>query len=118
MAKSEHQELVEFIAVRFDRNDKRFDTIDERLRRVEILGEDNRHQIQIVSVGVAGVAERVSEVAGGLSEVAERVSGNVLKLEAFRSEVAAEFQDIRELIGTSYLELDGRVTRLEEDRRR
>ena len=102
---------MEFIAVRFDRNDKRFDTIDERLRRVEILGEDNRHQIQIVSVGVAGVA-------GGLSEVAERVSGNALKLEAFRSEVAAEFQDIRELIGTSYLELDGRVTRLEEDRRR
>ena len=73
MAKSEYRELVEFIAVRFDRNDKRFDTIDERLRRVEILGEDNRHQIQIVSVGVAGVAERVSEVA-------ERVSGNALKL--------------------------------------
>ena len=97
MAKSEHQELVEFIAVRFDRNDKRFDTIDERLRRVEILGEDNRHQIQIV---------------------AEGVSGSALKLEAFRSEVAAGFQDIRELIGTSYLELDGRVTRLEEDRRR
>ena len=97
MAKSEHQELVEFIAVRFDRNDKRFDTIDERLRRVEILGEDNRYQIQIV---------------------AEGVSGNALKLEAFRSEVAAGFQDIRELIGTSYLELDGRVTRLEEDRRR
>ena len=63
MTKSEYQELVEFIAPRFDRIDKRFDSIDERfaavdnrfdaiderLRRVEILGEENRHQIQIVS---------------------------------------------------------------------
>ncbi len=118
MTRSEYQELAEFIAVRFDRNDKRFDSMDERLRRVEILGEENRHQIQIVAEGVSGVAEGLSGVAQGLSGVAEGVSGNALKLEAFRSEVAAEFQDIRELIGTSYLELNRRMTRLEEDRGR
>ncbi len=116
MTKSEYQELVEFIAPQFDRIDKRFDAIDERfaavdkrfdaiddrfagfddrLRRVEILGEENRHQIQIV---------------------AEAVSGNAGKLEAFRSEVAAGFQDLRELLQASHLELDRRVTGLEEGR--
>ena len=97
MTKSEYQELVEFIAPRFDRIDKRFDAVDERLRRVEVLGEDNRHQIQIL---------------------AEAVSGNDRRVEAFRSEVAVGFQDLRELLRTSHLELDRRVTRLEEDRGR
>ena len=118
MTKSEYQELVEFIAPRFDRIDKRFDAVDERfdaidkrfdavderfdamderLRRVEVLGEDYRHQIQIV---------------------AEAVSGNDRRLEAFRSEVAVGFQDLRELLRTSHLELDRRVTRLERDRGR
>ena len=93
MTKSGYQELVEFIAPRFDRIDERFAGFDDRLRRVEILGEENRHQIQIV---------------------AEAVSGNAGKLEAFRSEVAAGFQDLRELLRASHLELDRRVTRLEE----
>ena len=96
MTKSEYQELAEFIAARFDRNDKRFDTIDERLRRVEILGEDNRHHIQIVAEAVTGLDHR---------------------FEAFRSEVAVGFQDVRELFSTSHLELDRRVTRLEEGQR-
>ena len=86
MTRSEYQELVEFIGPRFD-------SIDERLRRVEILGEENRHQIQIV---------------------AEAVSGIDGKLEVFRSEVAAGFQELR----TSHLGLDRRVTRLEEGDRR
>ena len=97
MTKSEYQELVEFIAPQFDRINKRFDAVDERLRGVEILGEENRHQIQIV-------AEAVSGVDG--------------KLEGFRSEVAVGFQDLGELLRTSHLELDRRVTRLEEDRGR
>ena len=110
MTKSEYQELVEFIAPRFDRIDirfdridirlaaidVRFDAIDDRLRRVQILGEENRHQIQIV-------AETVSAFDG--------------KLEAFRSEVAAGFRAVHELLRASHLELDRRVTRLEEGRR-
>ena len=131
MTKSEYQELAEFLAARFDRVDRRFDGIDarldgiderldgiderldahhkrlgghdkrmdgfdERLRRVEILGEENRHHIKIV---------------------AEAVSGLDRKLELFRSEVSAGFQDLRELIRASHLALDERVTRLEEGRR-
>ena len=88
MTKSEYQELVEFIGPRFD-------GIDERLRRVEILGEENRHQIQIVAEAVAKTV-------------------SIDKFEAFRSEVATGFQDLRELLRASHLELDRRVTRLEE----
>ena len=112
MTKSEYQKLVEFIAPRFDRIDKRFDAIDERLdamderldsvderlRRVEILGEENCRQIQIVADSVAGA-----------------VSNDTF--EAFRAEVAAGFEDLRGLLLTSHLELDRRVTRLEEGRR-
>ena len=90
MTKSEYQELVEFIGPRFD-------GINERLRRVEILGEDNRHQIEIV---------------------AEAVSAVDAKLEAFRTEVAAGFQNVHELLRASHLGLEGRVTRLEEGGRR
>ena len=122
MTKSEYQQLVEFIAPQFDRIhnrldafderfdtvdkrldgidnrfdaiDVRFDAIDERLRRVEILEEENHHQIQIL-------AEAVSKT----------VSDS--KFEAFRSEVAAGFADLRELLRASHLDLDRRVTRLE-----
>ena len=111
MTKSDYQELVEFIAPRFDginqrfnaiderfdAVDERFDAIDERLCRVEILGEENRHQIQIV-------AEAVSDT----------VSND--KFEAFRSEVAAGFKDLRDLLRASHMDLDRRVTRLEEGR--
>ena len=106
MTKSEYQQLVEFIAprfdaigvrfdaidVRFDAVDKRFDEMDERLHRVEILGEENRDQIQIVAEAVTGVDE---------------------KLEVFRSEVAAGFQNVPESLRASHLDLDRRVTRLE-----
>ncbi len=102
MTKSEYQELVEFIAPRFDGINQRFDGIDERfdaidgrLRHVEILGEENRHQTQIVA---EAVAETVSDS----------------KFEAFRSEVAAGFADLRELLRASHQDLDRRVTRLEE----
>lgn len=138
VTKSEYQELAEFIALRFDRNDKRFDAIDERfdaierrfdamdrrferndtrfdviedrlaahdkrfdsfderLHRVEILGEQNLHQIQIVAEAVTGLDQR---------------------FEAFRSEMAEGFEELRNLIRTTYVELDRRVTRLEEDQR-
>ena len=78
---------------RFDAADERADAFDERLRRVEILGEDTRHLLEVVAEGVAGVAHT---------------------LEAFRVEVAAGFREQREFTQTLFRELDRRVTRLEE----
>jgi hypothetical protein len=97
ITKSEYQELVEFIASRFDDMNKRFDAIDERLRRVEILGEENRHQIRILAEAVSDTVSKAT-------------------FEAFRSEVAAGFEGLRELLQASHLDLDQRVTRLEEGR--
>ena len=37
MTKSEYQELVEFIAPRFDRIDNRFDAVDERFNADQLL---------------------------------------------------------------------------------
>ena len=78
---------------RFDAADERAEAFDERLRRVEILGEDTRHLLQVVAEGVAGVTRT---------------------LEAFRLEVAAGFREQREFVQTLFRELDRRVTRLEE----
>ena len=58
---------------------------------------ENRHQIQIL---------------------AEAVSGHDRKLDAFRAEVAVGFQDLQDLVRTSYAHLDRPVTRLEEWRDR
>ena len=55
--------------------------------------KQNRHHIQIVAEAVTGVDD---------------------KLEAFRSEVAAGFQNVHELLRASHLDLDRRATRLEE----
>ena len=107
MTSSESREFMErFDAVderfdamdaRFDAGDERAEAFDERLRRVEILGEDTRHLLQVVAEGVAGVTRT---------------------LEAFRLEVAAGFREQREFVQTLFGELDRRVTRLESDRGR
>ena len=78
---------------RFDAADERADAFDERLRRVEILGEDTRHLLEVVAEGVAGVTRT---------------------LEALRLEMAAGFREQREFVQTLFRELDHRVTRLEE----
>ena len=93
---------MEFIAPQFGRINERFDTVDgrfdamdERLRRVEILGEDNRHQIQILAESITGVGQRLdafrSEVAAQFTEVAVQFT-----------EVGAEFVHVRELLQTSH----------------
>ena len=106
MTKSEYQELVEFLALRFERIDRRFDAMDERfsagdkrsegfeerVRRVEILGEDTLHQVHLVAEGVATVEG---------------------KLDEFRSEVADSFREHRDLLQTSHGDLDLRLTSVE-----
>ena len=52
MTRSEYQELVDFIAPKFDKIDKRFDKVDERLTKVEVLREEDRGLIQGVAEGV------------------------------------------------------------------
>lgn len=121
MTKSEYQELAEFMALRFDRNDRRFDAIDnrfdsmdERLRRVEILGEDTRHQVQIVAEGVTGNSQRIDAFRAEVSAEFQEVAAQFQEVAAEFQGVAVEFRDVRQLIQGSCGELNRRVTILED----
>jgi hypothetical protein len=78
MTKSEYQELVEFLGPKLE-------AIEKRLTRVEVLGEEDRHQMRVVAEGVGAVW---SEVKAVRSEMAEGFA-------AVRSESAAEFKAVR-----------------------
>ncbi len=67
--------------------------MDGEIRRAGVLTEGLRHEVQIVAEGVKGANER---------------------LDAFRSEVAREFKDVRSLIDVSYKDLDRRIRPLEK----
>jgi chromosome segregation ATPase len=84
---------------RLDAMDKRFDAMDDRMNRLEgeirlngVQIEDLRDQIRLVAEGVASVDQ---------------------KLDAFRVEVAKEFDEVRAMNRASYERLDRRVTNLE-----
>ena len=114
MTKSECRELRELMAPRFDAIDRRFDAMDQRfdtmdqrldatdersdasagrLRRIEILAEQNGHQIRLLAEAVSGVGE---------------------KLEALRSEMSTGFQGLRDLLQTSHRDPDRRVASRED----
>ena len=68
MTPSEYRDLVEFLG-------RRFDAIETRLTRVEVLAEENRHQIQIVAellaqgLGVGGARSNgLAALAGNWNE--------------------------------------------------
>ena len=67
MTRREYQELVEFLG-------KKFDAMEDRLRRVEVTQEQTGDLIKAVAEGVANVNER---------------------LDRFQEEVAAEFRAVR-----------------------
>ena len=117
MTRSEYQELVEFLGVqfgtidrRFDAMDQRLDAMEERLTRVEVLAEDDRHQIRIVAEGVGAVWSELGNVRSEMAEgfVAVR-SEMAAGFDAVRSEMAAGFDAQGRLIRG----LGGRVGRLE-----
>jgi predicted nucleic acid-binding Zn-ribbon protein len=89
MTRSEYQELVEFLAPKFDAIDRRFDAIDrrfdaieERLTRVEVNVEQNRHQIQILAEAVGALDRKLDrELSLVRREMADgfQVQGRVIQ---------------------------------------
>jgi hypothetical protein len=96
MTRSEYQKLVEFLG-------KKFDAIEDRLRRVEVTQEQHSDLIRMVAEGVANVNERLDrfqeEVAGEFRAVrSEMVAGfEAVRAEfrAVRSEMSAGFEAVR-----------------------
>lgn len=96
MTRSEYQDLVDFIAPKFD-------AIEQRLTRVEVLGEENRHQTQILAEAISTVDRKVDALATRMDD----------EFRAVRSEMAIGFTAVRTEMAEGFDRLDTRVTRLE-----
>mgnify|MGYP006294150595 CR=1 FL=1 len=92
MTKSEYRELVAFMAPRFDELKSRLEGVENRLTRVEVSVEDNRHRIQVVAEGVTTVDGKLERFRG---EVAE-------EFRAVREEMASEFRAVREEMASGF----------------
>jgi len=124
MTKKEFQELKEHMGRRFDSiadeyrllvefMAPRFGDLGQRLTGVEVLGEENRHQIQIVAEGVTALDRKLEEFRGEVKEEFKEVRGEMaVGFEAVRSEMAEGFDAQGKLIRG----LGGRVERLEARR--
>jgi len=99
MTKSQYQQLVEFIAPRFD-------DLGSRLSRIEVSVEENRREIQAVAEGVTTVDRKLDRLKGEV----EREFG------AVREEMASGFAGVRdrfELQDASLRDLSARMDRWE-----
>ena len=102
----EYRQLVEFIAPRFD-------DLGQRLTAVEVLGEKNQHQIEIVAEKVTALDRKLEDFRGEVKEEFKEVRGEMaVGFEAVRSEMAEGFDAQGKLIRG----LGGRVERLEARR--
>ena len=72
MTKSEYQDLVEFLGPKFDAIDGRFDAIEQRLTRVEVTVEENRHHIQILAERIGALDSKMDR---GFQAQAELIEG-------------------------------------------
>jgi archaellum component FlaC len=70
-----------------------FGRVDEKIRQVHVVVEGLRNEIHLVAEGVTGVGEQ---------------------LNAFKTDVAREFADIRGLVRSTYTELDRRIRPLKK----
>ena len=102
----EYRQLIEFIAPRFD-------DLGHRLTAVEVLGEKNQHQIEIVAEKVTALDRKLEDFRGEVKEEFKEVRGEMaVGFEAVRSEMAEGFDAQGKLIRG----LGGRVERLEARR--
>jgi predicted nucleic acid-binding Zn-ribbon protein len=117
MTKSEYQELVEFIAPKFDEIGRQFKSVEkrldkieerltkveerltkveERLTKVEVLREEDRSQLEAVADGVANnskiMERKFAAVDPGFQSVREEMAAG---FEAVREEMADGFQTLR-----------------------
>jgi len=113
MTKSEYQQLVEFIAPKFDRIDRRFDAVDKRFDAVD-------ERFDRVESRLTGVEVYAEENRKLIQTVAEGVQANSRKLDAFKTEVIAEFAAVRSEMAEGFASvhdavsgLEGRVSSLE-----
>ena len=84
MTGGEYQQLVEFLGAKFDAMDGRFDTVEGRLTRLEVLNEERGHQIELVAEGLTSFRE---EVGRRFDQVDVRFEGVDAQLQLIRASV-------------------------------
>ncbi|MCJ7627686.1 MAG: hypothetical protein MUO50_04780 [Longimicrobiales bacterium] len=113
MSPSEYSELVTYLASKFEALEASLARVEDRLARVEVAGEENRHQIQILAEGITALrSEMGKEFAAVRTVMAEGFAGVWSEFGNVRKEMAAGFQAQSKLIGG----IGVRVDRLEGHR--
>ena len=92
LTKSEFQQLVEFLGIKFDAIDQRFEGIDGCRGRVEVLGEDTCRRVELLAEGLGAFHEQVHR-----------------RFDA----VDREFRAVRAEMAEGFRVLTGRIDRLE-----
>jgi chromosome segregation ATPase len=134
MTKSEYQQLVEFIAPRFDRLENRLDGVENRLESVENRLEAVENRLESVENRLESVENRLESVENRLESVETRLTRVEVRVEenrhliqivaegltAFREETRREFDALRkelahrfELHEIALRNLNGRMDRWE-----
>jgi chromosome segregation ATPase len=112
------QELIAYLDTRFreaaqqiqdlrEETTRRFDQVDERIRGAEKAIRANEEAIRYTDI-------KVEDLRGTIQLVAEGVTSVNQKVDAFRIEVAREFQEVKTQNLSSYAQLDRRVSKLEQ----
>jgi predicted nuclease with TOPRIM domain len=91
------QELIAYLDARFGETSREFREAKERAGQLQIMVESMRDDIR---------------------QVAEGVIANNEKIDAFKSEIAAQFDEMRGLLRPVYIRLDTRISSLEAWRER
>lgn len=119
------QELITYFDARFTRIDEhfsqidaRFNQIDERFVRVDERFTQTSREIRETKETVGQLQITVESMRDDIRQVADGVAANDEKLNAFKGEVAAQFEEIRGLIRPAYGDLNRRVSALESWRER
>jgi hypothetical protein len=101
-------ELIAYLDARFRETSQQIAGLrEETTQQISSLREETTQQIRQVYVVIEGLRHEIQLVAEG-------VAGNNERLDAFRTEVAQEFKDVRSLIDASYKDLDRRIRPLEK----
>ena len=112
MTGNEYQDLIDFLGDKFGRLESRLDRVEERLTRVEVLAEDNRHQIQILAEAVVSLDAKVDRLrADMVAEFAAVRAEMNTGFAAVRSEMAEGFQTQGKLIKGLGIRVRGLETR-------
>ena len=96
MTRSEYQELVQFLGPKLDAINGRFDVVEERLTRVEVSVEENRHHIQILSEGIEAINQNLGRFQEKVTEESSAVRAEMaMGFSAVRAEMATGFSAVR-----------------------